>query len=169
MNKQTNPPNDKPKKKPQEALVLRHPAKIRGGTMSKKSIEPDMDDLSRNRLWHLRQLIKTHGAGNTALILSTSDAYLTQIGGPNPTRRIGDKWAARIEKAFKLPPSAIDMDPPNESSSDDEYISQICATLAHASASDKELISAMAAWLVSRSAELPSDNLEIDINSKDVN
>ena len=121
------------------------------------SIEPSLDRQHRNRLWHLRELIKINGGPKAlALKLGRSDAYMTQVGGPNPTRAVGDKWVKLIETKLDLPPGFLDSDPPAKVDKDDAYIDQIIATVSHASDANKEFILAMAMWVINRTSELPT-------------
>lgn len=108
-------------------------------------------DVQANRLWHMRQLVKSVGGVNEAArIMGKKNSYITQVAGPNPVRAIGDKFAKQVEEAFHLTPGSLDFDPP-ATNKEDKLIDEIAATLANASESDREFVLSIAQWVTKRS------------------
>lgn len=112
------------------------------------------------RHWNLRAIIKACGGNNAAAaIMGTSPSNLSQYGRKNPGRNIADDFAANVEKAFGLPPGALDNPIPKEVgdaslreiNSRDKYLSQLIETLANASDDDKAFVLNTAQWIVHRS------------------
>lgn len=128
------------------------------------------EQIKRNRLWNFRQIIKTAGGTNeVARIMGKKNSYITAIAGPNPSRSIGNKMAQTIEQVFELGHGSLDLPPPKDAASEDEYIAHISATLANASETDKEFVLAVAQWIVGRSIkELPQDRSPLLLTAKDV-
>lgn len=127
------------------------------------------EDVQENRLWNFRQIINAAGGTNEAArIMDKHNSYITQIAGPKPQRNIGNRMATMIETAFGLPPGSLDAAPPKQASNEDEYIAQICATLANAPSADKEFVLAVAEWIVSRSMKMPSHKTGLKIDAKDI-
>lgn len=109
------------------------------------------DEIQSNRLWNLRQLVRSCGGVNEAArIMGKKNSYITAISGPNPNRSIGNRMAAAIETAFTLQPGSLDAAPPKESRDTNRWLAQISSTLANASDNDKEFVLAMSQWLVGR-------------------
>lgn len=120
-------------------------------------MKKDRDQIRENRLWNMRQIVRSCGGVNAAArILKRDNAYITAIAGPNPTRSIGDRITPVIEEAFGLQPGALDLPAPEETKRDDPLIGQICATLANASEADKEFVLHIAEWIVKRRLIPPS-------------
>jgi hypothetical protein len=108
--------------------------------------------VQENRRWHLRQIMKAVGGNNAvaAKLDGVSTSYITIVAGPTPSRNIGDRTAAKIEKAFNLPPGSLDLPPPEETKDADPYLAQISATLANVGDSHKELVLSIAQWVADR-------------------
>jgi len=105
--------------------------------------------IAKNRYWNFRQLIKTVGGNNAAArLLEKTDSFVTSYASKAPTRNIGDQFAQQIERAFKLPPGSLDKDPPATTSVEDEYLSEIVATLANASNYTRQFILAASQFAV---------------------
>jgi len=105
-----------------------------------------------NRLWHTRKLVQLVGGTNEAARrLGKKNAYITSIAGPNPTRTIGDKVAAQIEKSFNLAPGSLDRLPPSEAHGGDLLIREVAATLVHATERDKRAVLFLAQHLMQES------------------
>ena len=115
----------------------------------------DDEFIQRNRRDHLRLLVIASGGPKKAAqkIGYRASTYITQTLRDPPDRPIGDKSAARIEKAFALPPGAMDFPLPDEAEGPDPFISAIVATLTHASQADKEFVLHMSQWLAARSVQ----------------
>ncbi len=127
------------------------------------------DQIRENRLWNMRQLVRSCGGVNAAArILKRDNSYVTAIAGPNPTRSIGDRAATTIETAFGLPSGALDFNPPEETKREDPLIAQICATLANAPDADKEFVLHMSEWIVKRRISSKNGNGTVEISAADV-
>lgn len=97
--------------------------------------------VQRNRLWHFRQIIKSSGGTNeVARLMGKKNAQITQCGGPNPTRSIGNKMANEIERSFGLEPGSLDLPPPPEATNKDTLLGEICSVLANSSQEDRALV-----------------------------
>lgn len=115
----------------------------------------------RNRLWNFRQIIKSSGGTNVvARLMGKKNAQITQCGGPNPTRSIGNRMAADIERAFSLEPGSLDAPPPPEAMNKDVLLGEICSALANSSDEDRELVLELAKVVVLRSRKtIKSDDI----------
>lgn len=110
------------------------------------------DRILKNRLWHLRQLVKSAGGNNAAAsIIGVRPSYITAIAGPNPSRTVGDRMAAKIERCFGMEPGALDADPPKQSNDSDPHIAEIVSTMANCTVEDKEFVLAISQWIAARS------------------
>jgi len=108
------------------------------------------ETVKENRLWNFRQIIRSLGVNEVARLLGKKNSYITAIGGPNPTRAIGNKVAQQVETVFKLEPGSLDSAPPAETMNTDDYLARICSVLANANDGDKEFVLHVAAWIVGR-------------------
>jgi hypothetical protein len=129
------------------------------------------EEIQKNRLWNFRQIIRSvDGTNEAARIMGKKNSYITQIAGPNPQRNIGNRMATMIETAFGLNPGSLDTPPPKQLGNEDPYLSQLCAVLANAPDTDKELVLAIAEWLAGRSMKLPAQKtgIGIVIDPKDI-
>lgn len=132
-------------------------------------MKKDRDQIRENRLWNMRQLVRSSGGVNAAArIMKRDNSYITAIAGPNPTRSIGDRAAGTIEAAFGLASGALDFNPPEETKREDPLIAQICATLSNASDVDKEFVLHMSEWIVKRRITSKESTGSAEISAADV-
>lgn len=99
------------------------------------------DETQQYRLWNFRQIVNSVGGTNEAArIMGKKNSYITQIAGPNPSRAIGNRMVATIEKSFSLESGALDAPPPRETRGDDKHMAELSSVLANTSKEDKEIV-----------------------------
>jgi len=117
-------------------------------------------DIQQNRLWNFRQIVNSVGGTNEAArIMGKKNSYITQIAGPNPSRSIGNRMVATIEKSFALDPGALDLAPPIEARGEDKHMAELSSVLANASKEDREIVIEIARLFAKRSLRIKPDDL----------
>lgn len=100
-------------------------------------------DIQQNRLWNFRQIVNSVGG----------------TSGPNPSRSIGNRMVATIEKSFALEPGALDLAPPIEARGEDKHMAELSSVLANASKEDREIVIEIARLFAKRSLRIKPDDL----------